>query len=123
MKKERIVNITVLVLCLCLYLFARWFRASYHGSGFDFLKYHFTDMLATMVVLSYGGFLLNCINRHSIRRIVQVLVLCMLCSFVWEYCAQFLYPSSTSDWLDVCSNFCGGILYWIIINITTNKEN
>lgn len=121
MKNERTVNIILLVVCACLYLFIRWFRTAYQHSNFVFLKYHFSDLLAPIVVLSYGSFLLNIRKRHSIKKLKYITGLCLLCSFVWEYCAQFLYPKSTSDWLDVCAIFGGGFIYWIIINLLSKE--
>ena len=123
MKKERIVNIVILGSCLLLYVFARIVRARYEGDNLIFLRYHFTDMLAPIVVLSYSGLLLNMMNHYSIKNFFQIVVLCAFCSFVWEYCARFLHPSSTSDWLDVVSIFGGGLIYWTIINLIAKEKN
>lgn len=122
MRKERTINIIILAVCIILYIFIRIFRTIYSGNAFAFLRYHFTDLLAPIVILSYSGLLLNIVNHHSINKFLQIIALCVFCSFVWEYCAQFLYSSSTPDWLDVCSIFGGGFIYWIIINLSA-KEN
>jgi hypothetical protein len=117
MKKEQQINAIVLIVCVCLYFFVRWFRQVYGGNDFKFIRYHLSDAIAPIVVLSYSGYLLNIKKHHSIKRIDYILLLCLFCSFVWEFCARFLYPVSVSDWIDVCSIFIGGVVYWIIINL------
>lgn len=90
---------------------------SVHGEGFAFLKYHFTDMLAPIAVLSYAGLLLKHIKGDSIRSAALIFVLYCGFSFVLEYCAKFFDPGSTSDWMDVLCIFGGGLIYWLIINL------
>lgn len=121
MKKERRINVLIMLVCICLYFFVRWFRRVYDGNAFRFIQYHLTDMIAPIVVLSYSGYLLNIKKHHSIKRIKHILLLCLFCSFIWEFCARFLHPSSVSDWIDVCSIFGGGFVYWIIINLSKEE--
>ena len=121
-RREQIVNTLLLVVCILLYISTRIFRATYSGESFLFLKYHFTDFVAPVFVLSYSGVLLNIKHLHSVKNLLQVLFLCTLCSFVWEYCAQFFRPRSTPDWIDVCSVYCGGFLYWGLINLLSKES-
>ena len=122
MKWEQKVNFLILLSCFVLYLLTRWIRHLYLGEGLVFLRYHFTDMIAPIAMLSYCSFILNIRNRHSIRRIDQILVICTICSFLWEYCAPIIFEGSTADWIDVLSILCGGIVYWAIINLAISME-
>ncbi len=122
MKKEQTVNFLFLIMCGIAYVFARIFRARYSGNNFIFLKYHFTDWIAPIVVLSYSGLLLNMAGKHSIKNFIQIAVVCAFCSFVWEYCAPRLFHNSTADWLDVISIFGGGCTYWCIINFLVKEK-
>ena len=74
MRKERTINIIILAVCIILYIFIRIFRTIYSGNAFAFLRYHFTDLLAPIVVLSYSGLLLNIVNHHSINKFLQIIV-------------------------------------------------
>ena len=117
MKRERQINATVLIVCICIYFFIRWFRKIYTGNDFEYIRYHLSDTIAPIVVLSYSGYLLNMKKHRSIKRIDYILLLCLFCSFIWEFCARYLHPGSVSDWIDVCSIFGGGLVYWSIINL------
>ncbi len=108
---------------MVLYRVNMWFKQlsiSYH---YPFVRFHLNDMMAAVIVLSYGSLLLNLLGKHSISDWKLIVMICAGCSFVWEYCARFLYPASTSDWIDILSIFLGGAIYWLFTNIIIKERH
>lgn len=120
MIREKLINIILIATCLLLYGINTALR---NVLDIYFLRCHFNDMLAPIIVLSFASLLLNSINRHSIKKLWIILLSCCGCSFVWEFCAIFIYPASTFDWWDILFIFWGGIIYWLFSIFIINKED
>lgn len=123
MKREFRTNLLLLVICLSVYAANIWFKKQGFSYDFPFIRNHLNDMLATQAFLSYAGCLLSFVGRRSISKLHHILMLSGTCSFVWEYCAQYLYPKSTFDYIDILCYFIGGLIYWIYANLFIKEKN
>lgn len=115
-------NLLLLVICLSIYTANIWFKKQGCSYAFPFVRNHLNDMLATQAFLSYAGCLLSFVGKRSIKKLRHILLVSSACSFVWEYCAKYLYPRSTFDYIDILCYFMGGLIYWIYANLFI-KEN
>ena len=123
MKKEKVTNILIISICMGIYVLNYFFKKQDISYSYPFIRNHLNDVLASLIVLSYGSFLFNFLNMHSIHDARRIFLICCFCSFVWEYAAKFLNPKSTSDWWDVACNFTGGLLYWLIVHFAFDRKS
>jgi len=121
-KCHRMENLTILI---SLYILNTLILSNI--SNFQ-LKYffncYFNDLLAPLLLLAYINLLLSIIGKkvYSLKHMVLIII---LCSFVWEYLIIFFKQSSVPDPLDVFFYLIGTLIYWIItkklINISGDK--
>lgn len=116
MTKDKKLNLVLLTACILIYVCNLWVKRSPWGEDMTFLRFYLNDILAPIALLSYINIRLIIMGRHSINKIKHVIFICLLCSLVWEICGGLLNVNSTFDYLDIICYFCGGTLYWIIIN-------
>ena len=98
---DYIVNLLILV---SLYALNELYLKSLH----PIFKNHFNDFLAMPLLLSYSSL----VHKKSISTLTVVL-LTVICSFVWEFVAPMYKSDSIGDWLDVVS-YGVGSLVWVI---------
>ena len=122
MKQEFRINLFLFVLCLSIYAANIWFKKLEISFNYPFIRNHLNDTLATQAFLSCAGCLLNCGKRHSVYRLRHVMLITCTCSFVWEYCAQYLNPKSTFDYIDILCYFLGGFIYWIYVKLFIKEK-
>lgn len=122
MRKEKAANILIISVCMGIYILNYFFKKQDISYNYLFIRNHLNDVLASLIVLSYGSFLFNFLNMRSIHDVRLIFLICCFCSFVWEYAAKFLNPQSTSDWWDVVSIFAGGLLYWLIVHFAFYRK-
>ena len=96
-----IISLLILVL---LYTLNELYFKSLH----PIFKNHFNDFLAMPLLLSYGSL----VHKKSLSTLTVVL-LTIICSFVWEFVAPMYKSDSMGDWLDVVSYIVGSLV-WII---------
>ena len=98
---DYIISLLILVL---LYTLNELYLKSLH----PIFKNHFNDFLAMPLLLSYGSL----VHKKSLSTLTVVL-LTVICSFVWEFVAPMYKSDSMGDWLDVVSYIVGSLV-WII---------
>ena len=79
-----------------------------------FFRYHFNDMLGTVLFSAYWNLLLLWKGFRPWRRLGQLLLIGCLCAAVWEGVMPLLLPYSTADWLDCIAYLGGAALYWLM---------
>lgn len=102
-------NLIILCIVLILYLSNILFLTQLNS----FFKFYFNDLLAIVLLFS----VLNTIFIYKIKNMWLILLITILASFVWEYCALFLKPGSVFDYGDIFCYFVSMIIYLCIINI------
>ena len=128
LRKERILYLFLIWLCLALYFFNNLLLKQISAG---FLRYfavsHFNDFLAPMIILSISNFFLSMTGR-SILKLWQVLLFTLACGAFWEFTA-FLFPdgvlilpASTYDPIDFIAYFAGGFLFWVIVKTVKSTD-
>ena len=124
-KYYRFENCLIFITCVLLYDFNKliFLNISYYHLNYFFSCY-FDDLLAPILFFSYMNLILSFIDKkiYSIKYLILIII---LCSFLWEYLAIFIKPGSVSDPIDVLSYFIGTLIYWIIFKnwILKQKPN
>jgi predicted membrane channel-forming protein YqfA (hemolysin III family) len=78
--------------------------------------------MATIVVMSYAGILLNFKGKNSITKLKVIIPICLFCSYVWEYVSPMINSNSVTDFWDIVCYHLGGIIYYFIIKIFCKRE-
>jgi hypothetical protein len=116
-------NYLILIICVLLFDFNKliFLNISYYHLNYFFSGY-FDDLLAPILLFSYMNLVLSFINKkiYSIKYLILIII---LCSFVWEYLVIFIKPGSVSDPIDILCYFIGTLIYWIIYKNWTHKQN
>ncbi|PKL67890.1 MAG: hypothetical protein CVV28_03980 [Methanobacteriales archaeon HGW-Methanobacteriales-1] len=113
-KQYRIENFSIFITCIILYGFNTLIFSNINVYKLNyFFSSYFNDLLAPLLLFSYINLLLSLIDKkiYSLKYLILIIV---LCSFVWEYLAIFLKPTSVPDPIDIIFYFLGTLLYWII---------
>lgn len=123
-KYYRIENFLIFITCIGLYIFNTIIFSSINNYKLNiFFSSYFNDILAPLLLFSYINLLLSLIHKklHSLKYLILIII---ICSFVWEYLALFLKPTSVLDPLDILFYVLGTLIYWIIyINLIEKKQN
>lgn len=93
---------------------------------FDFVRYHFNDMLGGIVFPAYvNAILILSKYRLRFKSLPKISLIEAICAFAWEGLAPLVLTRSTGDWLDVCCYFLGGLIYFLIskIILRTRKKD
>ena len=114
--KKRPINLVLIGLVICAY----WLNNSFlkvHSEGIVqmFLICYFNDLICPLFFFSYANLLLLTVKKE-IRKLWVVISISICTSFVWEFVAPFIKPSSTTDPLDILCYVTGGIVYWAILH-------
>ena len=80
------------------------------------VKNHFSDYLASTLMLAYTNVLISIIKGPTYRltKFSHIIGIGLLCCFFWEGLSPQLLPRSTADWLDCIAYIFGAITYWVI---------
>lgn len=113
-KCYRFENFFIFITCVLLYglntlIFS---NINYYYLNYFFSSY-FNDLLAPLLLFSYINLLLSLIDK-KIYSLKYLIIIVILCSFLWEYMVLFFKPASVSDPIDILFYILGTILYWII---------
>ena len=106
-----IINLLILV---SLYTLNELYLKSLH----PIFKNHFNDFLAMPLLLSYGSL----VHKKSLSTLTVVL-LTVICSFVWEFVAPMYKSDSMGDWLDVVSYIVGSFVWVIRFKLIRRNNN
>ena len=108
---DYIISLLILVL---LYALNELYLKSLH----PIFKNHFNDLLAMPLLLSYGSL----VHKKSLSTLTVVL-LTVICSFVWEFVTPMYKSDSMGDWLDVVSYLLGSLLWIIGVKLIRRNNN
>ena len=106
---DYIISLLILVL---LYTLNELYLKSLH----PIFKNHFNDLLAMPLLLSYGSL----VHKKSLSTLTVVL-LTIICSFVWEFVAPMYKSDSMGDWLDVVSYIVGSLVWISVVKLNRRK--
>ena len=121
-KYYRIENFSIFITCIGLYSFNTILFSSINNYKLNiFFSSYFNDFLAPLLLFSYINLLLSLIHKklHSLKYLILIII---ICSFVWEYLALFFKPKSIPDPLDILFYVLGTIMYWIIYTNLREKK-
>jgi len=113
-KYYRIENILIFILCVLLYLLNTHIFS--HINNYEihyFFTSYFDDLMAPLLLFSYINLLLS-LRNEEIYSLKYLIIIIIVCSFVWEYLVIFVKPTSIQDPIDVLCYVLGTLIYWII---------
>lgn len=116
--KRAKLDIALLITCAVLYLVNVMFLKSYHS----FMRNHFNDLIAMPAMLAYINIVMAAFKKQSIINLVTMLILTIICGFMWEVAAIYLKPNSVCDLADFFCYFMGAVLYKFILYLFRKKE-
>ena len=99
-------------------------RFALHHVPIPFLHYHFDDLLAPFLLLSFAG-LWSMTDRRicdALHGFVGAMSLMAACSFVWEVLAPQFVPHSVGDPLDALCYMAGGLGWWAIHRAVATRK-
>ena len=114
-KEFRIKNLIILAIFLMLYLLNKYFL----NSSNYFLMFHFNDLLAIVVLLSF----LNIVYPLKLTNVWLIIGVTFFASFVWEYLALFIKACAVFDYLDILVYFLSMMIYLILLYFMEGKFN
>jgi len=113
-KYYRIENFLIFIICIGLYGLNKLIFSSIKNYKLNFFfASYFNDILAPLLLFSYINLLLSLIETklYSLKYLILIII---VCSFVWEYLALFFKPTSVLDPLDIVFYVLGTLIYWLI---------
>ena len=121
-KCHRFGNFLIFLICILLYLLNILILSSinYYELNVFFTGY-FNDLLAPLLLFSYINLILS-LNNKNVYSIKYLIIIIILCSFIWEYLIPFFKPTSVTDPIDVICYLTGTIIYWMIHKNWTQKN-
>lgn len=122
-KYYRIENFSIFIACIGLYGLNTLFFPSINNYKLNFFfSSYFNDILAPLLLFSYINLLLSLIDKklYSLKYLILII---MICSFVWEYLALFFKPTGVFDLIDILFYILGTLIYWIIYKKLTSLRN
>lgn len=126
--KKRPINIIFMLVVLILYIFNNgFFKTHTTGIWYEFFVCYFNDLLCPLFFLAYCNLLLITSGRE-LHKLKDILLLIIICGFVWEFIGPLLKKSAVTDYGDLICYLIGAILYWKILRIIRvnddkNKRN
>ena len=106
-------NIIILLFFLTIYIFNRIFKSYIDIYIIGYIcKCHLNDFIGGIVFCIYTNFVLIFNNKKPITNFIQLFLLMLIVSLIWEYFFPLILPYSTSDILDVFSYLLGTITYY-----------
>ena len=119
--RKRPVNLMLLILVVFAYWINNLFLKEHSGGLLRvFFIGYFNDLICPLFFFSYANMLLITVGKEIAR--LWVICLVSLCtSWVWEFVAPLMKPSSTTDPLDIFCYITGGVVYWAILRYIKNK--
>ena len=110
-------NFSLIIICLLFFLLNTLLLKNIDlGILNSFFRGYFNDLLAPIIFLSFMNILLKNILNIEIKKATYLISITLIISFIWEYIAIFLKPSSTFDYLDIIAYLIGCLIYYININ-------
>lgn len=112
-KKEVIFNLSLAIVVFGLYLLNKS-KGLFYFLPFRFGQNHFNDVLAGMLFPAYLNLIMQ-LSRSDKRftKPLELVLIALLCGFVWECCAPLFKPSAIFDLTDVACYVIGAMTYWI----------
>ena len=120
-KCYRFENFLIFLICVLLYLLNTLILSNINNYELNiFFTGYFNDLLAPLLLFSYINLILS-LNNKNVYSLQYLIIIIILCSFVWEYIILFFKPTSVSDPIDVIFYLTGTIIYWMIHKNWTQK--
>ena len=124
-KYYRFENLLIFLICIFLYILNTIILSNINNYEINyFFTGYFDDLIAPLLLFSYINLLLS-LRENKIYSLKYLIIIIILCSFIWEYLVIFIKPTTVSDPIDVIFYITGTIIYWMIhknwIQKTTNK--
>lgn len=122
-KYYRLENILIFTVCVLLYLLNIHIFSNLNNYEIHyFFTGYFDDIMAPLLLFSYINLLLS-LRNEEIYSLKYLIIIIIVCSFVWEYLVLFVKPTTVSDPVDILCYFLGTLIYWIIYkNWIQNKS-
>lgn len=113
-KCYRFENILIFITCVLLYGLNEliFLNISYYQLNYFFSSY-LNDLIAPLLLFSYINLILSFIQR-KIYSLKSLLLIILLCSFLWEYLILYIKVGTVSDPVDVFFYVIGTLIYWAI---------
>ena len=98
-----------------------YMKASTTGIVNTFFVCYFNDLICPLFLMSYVNLLLLTVGK-KLTSLVKIIVFMASAGVVWEFFAQIVKTSTTTDLYDLLCYIVGGLFYWIIIKCTGNNK-
>lgn len=119
--KKRKYDIFSIIVGFSLYFFNNLVIKKYTtGIVHLFFIGYFNDILSTIIFFSCTNICLSIIYKE-IYKLKHLILITIFLSFMWEYVAIFINPSSTPDYYDVIAYMYGTVFYYKINNLFYNR--
>ena len=71
------------------------------------------DLMAPIALFSASN-IVFAIAGFQLRKLLPILLFCIIAAFVWEFIAPVVVPWSVTDPYDIIAYLAGGIIYWLL---------
>lgn len=122
MKRAKAANWILLTVSLVVYFINTYMRKHQLLTNHLFLKNHFNDCLAMIVVMSIYCLIFYKSQTYTITKPYTVIRMCFLASIMWEYIAPLVNKNSVSDYVDCICYFLGGFIYCLLMQLFLNSD-
>ncbi len=122
-KCYRFENFLIFITCVLLYGLNEliFLNISYYQLNYFFSSY-LNDLIAPLLLFSYINLILSFIQR-KIYSLKSLLLIILLCSFLWEYLILYIKVGTVSDPVDVFFYVIGTLIYWAIYKNWIKKDS
>ena len=120
--RKRPINLVLLLGVLGLYFLNNlYLKAHLDGWLQTFFVCFFNDLMCPLFFFSYANMLLLTINKEW-HRLWFICLIGICVSFVWEFFAPVIKPTSTTDPLDILCYMVGSVVYWAILHLVRKTD-
>lgn len=113
-KNYRFENFLIFLTCVLLFILngSIFLNRNYSELNYFFSSY-LNDLMAPLLLFSYSNLFLLLINK-KLYSLKYLIIIILLCSFVWEYLVILFKPTSVTDPIDVLFYILGTLIYWAV---------
>ena len=109
-------DIIVTIMISILVIINRFYQSSFYGFSYNLMNYWFNDLVGSIAFVCIVDIVSIIFINKKIEKFSCICLLMLFAGLCWEFIMP-IFIKSTSDWIDMCMYFLGGLIYHLLFNL------